>query len=332
MPGGFTAYSASFVSPQQGWVLGTAPCAKPPCTSIVRTRDGGTSWRGIPAPKSAIALPGDERAGIATLRFADPVDGWAAGNVLWATHDGGGSWHQVPLGATAGVITGLGTGGGLVYAARYGCPSQGGNHCVQTTIVYGAPIGSDRWSPVSAPLPGGGLPRLTVQGADWYLPLPGGIYHGRGTSFPTRLPNPCPQYPDNPQTPAVAAADTAHLDAMCASGGAGGSASYQLYGTTDGGQHWTKAGPRHTEASGLYGLADNSHGGLLVAAASGGSEILRSTNDGTTLTNAGIKTPSGGIGWSDLGFTTTTQAVVVLQHTTLYLSHDTGQTWTAARF
>lgn len=178
----------------------------------------------------------------------------------------------------------------------------------------------------------GGLPRLAVNGADWYLPLPGGIYHGHGSGRPVKLANPCPQYPNNPETPAVAVADPQHLDAMCASGGAGGSAAYQLYGTTDSGRHWRKAGPSRREASGLYGLADNAHGVLLVATASGGSEILRSTDDGATLTNAAIKTPSGGIGWSDLGFTTSTHAVAVLQHTALYLSRDAGRSWTSAHF
>lgn len=66
--------------------------------------------------------------------------------------------------------------------------------------------------------------------------------------------------------------------------------------------------------------------------ASGGSEILRSTDDGATLTNAAIKTPSGGIGWSDLGFTTSTHSVAVLQHTALYLSRDAGRSWTSAHF
>ncbi len=332
VPGGFTPYSATFVSAEQGWVLGSAPCGQPPCTSIVRTRDGGASWRGIPAPQASLAPPGDERGGLTTLRFADPLNGWAAGNGLYTTHDGGASWHRVALGPTGSVITALGTGGGMVYASLSRCPAAGGTPCSPSTVVYAASVGSDQWSAVSPTLPGGGERGMVVQGADWYLPLPGGIYHGHGNAAPTPLPNPCPQYPSNPETPAVAVADAEHLDAMCASGGAAGSASYQLFGTTDGGQHWTKAGPTHMEASGLFGLADNGRGVLLVATASGGSEILRSTDDGTTLANAAIKTAGGGIGWTDLGFTTRTQGIVVLQHTALYLSHDTGNSWTPVHF
>jgi len=333
VPRGFKPYSATFVSPAEGWSLGDAPCASPPCTSVVRTLDGGASWRGIPAPRASIALLNETGAGLTTLRFANARDGWASGNALYATHDGGGTWRRVPLGRSGSVISGLGAGGGEVYASVYGCPSQGGSHCSQTTRVYASPAGADRWAPVSDTLNGGGLPRLVVvQGGDWYLPLPEGIYHGQGDAMARRLPNPCPQYGAVSVTPALAVADADHLDAMCASGGAGGSTEYQLYGTTDGGQHWNQAGPRSRQPSNLEGLADNTHGVLLVACSSGGSAILRSTNDGTTLSSVPINAPSGGIPWSELGFTTSTHAIAVLQASTLYLTHDSGQTWSPVRF
>ena len=51
VPPGFIAASVTFISNSEGWVLGTAPCGSPPCTSVLRTRDGGRSWRGIPAPR-----------------------------------------------------------------------------------------------------------------------------------------------------------------------------------------------------------------------------------------------------------------------------------------
>src|SRR5439155_13711178 len=54
VPPGFLAASVTFVSPSNGWVLGSAPCASPPCTSIVRTTDGGHTWKGIPAPRAPL--------------------------------------------------------------------------------------------------------------------------------------------------------------------------------------------------------------------------------------------------------------------------------------
>ena len=41
VPAGFRAVDLTWVSTDQGWALGTAPCAQAPCTSIVRTLDGG---------------------------------------------------------------------------------------------------------------------------------------------------------------------------------------------------------------------------------------------------------------------------------------------------
>lgn len=75
-------------------------CARPPCTSVLRTLDGGGHWVGLPAPRAALTLV--ETASSATtgdvsrIRFADPSNGWAYGPGLWATHDGARSWHQVP--------------------------------------------------------------------------------------------------------------------------------------------------------------------------------------------------------------------------------------------
>jgi len=47
VPTGFVAWSVTFVSDRQAYALGDAPCHRPPCTSVVRTLDGGRSWRGV---------------------------------------------------------------------------------------------------------------------------------------------------------------------------------------------------------------------------------------------------------------------------------------------
>jgi hypothetical protein len=37
------------VSPEEAFVLGTAPCAHAPCTAVIRTLNRGVSWTGLPS-------------------------------------------------------------------------------------------------------------------------------------------------------------------------------------------------------------------------------------------------------------------------------------------
>jgi len=90
VPGGFTATSVTFVSAQQAFVLGTAPCSSAVCTSIVRTLDRGASWRGLPAPVVPLSAPGG--TGVWGIRFATPEHGFVFGDGLWETSDGGQHW------------------------------------------------------------------------------------------------------------------------------------------------------------------------------------------------------------------------------------------------
>ena len=94
VPAGFRAASVTFVSSREAFVLGTAPCRHGPCTSIVRTRDRGVSWRGLPAPVVPLGEPGITVTGPAVwgIRFATPEYGFVFGNGLWVTTDGGEHW------------------------------------------------------------------------------------------------------------------------------------------------------------------------------------------------------------------------------------------------
>ena len=93
VPAGFRAASVTFVSTLEAFVLGTAPCKRAPCTSIVRTRDRGVSWRGLPAPVVPLGEPGiSSGPGVWGIRFATPEHGFVFGNGLWVTTDGGEHW------------------------------------------------------------------------------------------------------------------------------------------------------------------------------------------------------------------------------------------------
>ncbi len=314
-------------------MLGTANCSSPPCTSIVRTTDDGRTWVGIPAPRTTLGQPDSGRnGGVAVIRFADQRNGWAGVGELWSTHDGGASWHKQRLPGENGLVSGIESGGGYVYAATDGCPSQGGNHCSNTAQLYASPVGRDAWARIATVAAAGGTSGLVVQGSAWYLSASQAIHHGNGTTVSANLPNPCPsEGGDGRPRAQLAVASSRFLDALCIGQGAAGSARYQLYGTSDGGAHWKKAGPSRIEPSGFGGIADNTKGVLLIAGSSGSSRILRTTDDGATL-HTPLNVFSGGIEWADLGFTTPTQAVVVLSSKALYLSRNSGASFTAVRF
>ena len=96
LPADFQPRSVTFASPTEGWVLGSTACAAGRCAVIAHTLDAGRSWSRINAPTTTVDA--DARlatSGVSALRFADPLDGWAYGPDLWATHDGGTTWTQV---------------------------------------------------------------------------------------------------------------------------------------------------------------------------------------------------------------------------------------------
>lgn len=335
VPPGFTPVSATFVSATQGWVLGTAPCTGVVCTSVLRTRDGGHSWQGIPAPSATLGQPDSGRNGdVSVVRFATARDGWAGVGRLYSTHDGGSTWQLRQLGPASSVVSNIETGGGYVFATVDGCPSQGGNSCAASVQVYASRTGLDQWRAVSPAFGGGsGAAGLVVHGATWYLPTPTGISIGTGFTAPRRVSSPCAAdgRPVRPR-PVLAVADASHLDALCVGPGAAGSARWQLYGTVDGARTWVRAGGPYLGYSSVTGIADSTRGVLLVAAASGASAVFRTTDDGVSFQRASVIAPGGGVPWADLGFTTPTQAVVVSLDHGLYLSQDAGATFQPVAF
>src|SRR5262249_53199625 len=96
VPAGFQPQSVTFISASDGWVLGSAPCGARDCLAVLRTGDGGKTWRSVPAPPADLTTLGG-KPGIYQLVFADSRDGLAYGPRLYATHDGGSAWQRVRL-------------------------------------------------------------------------------------------------------------------------------------------------------------------------------------------------------------------------------------------
>src|SRR5436309_13709418 len=97
IPAGFRAQSLSWVSEEQGWILGSSSCGSSTCTTVIGTTDGGDTWRRLGTLDAPLTL--EEASGVTEIRFADGLHGWAFEPALWATSDGGKTWQQeVPPG------------------------------------------------------------------------------------------------------------------------------------------------------------------------------------------------------------------------------------------
>lgn len=283
-PAGFGAQSFTAISELNWWMLGDAPCSSPPCTSIVRTTDGGRTFVGIPAPRPQDPAGSDR---VSQLRFADPRDGFAYGPGLWVTHDGGAHWQS----QSNGRINELAIGGGYVYAIEVTNQSTGAGQLLRS------PIGDTRsWQNLTAA--GNAYAGLWVHGSDVLLEDQTGsgqqfeISHDSGTTF-TRYPVPpsvaC-QF-EEPEPPVI----WAH----CATGMMSGT-----WRSTDGGQHFARmTGTPELPNSAAFGSAST------TTAVVGFQQLYRTTDGGASWTKS--TGPVGISAWQYIGFTDPTHGVAL---------------------
>ena len=345
VPKGFTPASVTFVSARTGWVLGTAPCASAPCTSVVRTSDGGQTWVGIPAPRTPLS-PADSNGGVTYLRFANLANGWAFGPQLWVTHDGGAHWNQITLpgAAPGGDVMDVETAGGVVYAAVAGT-----NGMIQ---IESSPVGVNQWtvSPTEVPIGAGPVPSVQIVlqgGSGWLIENDRTVVGGArlvGGAWVAWQP-PCA----GAEGPAMLAASSAtRLVAVCDYGLWGSSTTpfEQLYGSTDGGTTFQLIS--NTVGSGAYGIsliATPPAPGTIVLAnptsTSGATQELVASFDGgstfAAVTQPARSFPSSTGRWQELGFTTTTQGVAIGlgpggASGFMLMTYDGGHTWTTVAF
>jgi hypothetical protein len=303
VPTGFAAASVTFVSPDEAFVLGTAPCAKAPCTSILRTLDRGANWRGLPAPAAPLAAP-SEVAGPAVwgIRFANPLDGFVFGNGLWETTDGGEHWASADSPGSS--IESLEVIDGQVLAITATCTPNGG--CGQTgTLMRRAPAGGG-WQVVRQVSDHGAIATqarvaAVLDGATVIVTANGGI---------STVTHAAPCSAEGIIVPAALAVTSPNgLALLCAGNGAAGSVDKTVYVSDDLGAHWTKAGSP-ARGGDPEEISAGSTSQLVVSAASGASMLYYSADGGARWSTA-YYAGDGGLGFNDLGFTTATNGVVV---------------------
>ncbi|HEY6525749.1 MAG TPA: hypothetical protein VIY10_18345 [Solirubrobacteraceae bacterium] len=247
VPPGFGPDSFTALGTDTWWLLGTAPCSDPPCTSILRTDDGGHSFVGIPAPRTTQ---------VSQMRFANAADGFAYDSQLWVTHDAGAGWHQVRLG---GAVTQLATANGFAYAlVRFGHKGAG--------RLERAPLGSDAWTTLTAA--GSAYAGLWAHGSDVLVGADSGaalhVSHNAGVSF-TSTPSPSKGLPCDFEEPARNV-----VWAHCATG-----TESATWRSTDSGAHFRLVPGPSQPNTGLFAAASAD------TAALGADKVFRITGGGT---------------------------------------------------
>lgn len=336
VPSDFQDLSVTFVSADDGWLLGNAWCDGTECATIVRTLDGGATWASIPAPIFSGVPVRPMGGGTFRIRFANTLDGWVSGSWglgapnLWATHDGGATWHSVTLpGAGADTpVMALETGAGLVHAAYFPTGGAGG------IGIATSPIGSDAWtlSPAWVNLGAGPVPapQIVLQGSTgWLVEVDRAVIAGAHlvNGAWTSWQPPCLGLA-GPGT--LAAATTTDLVAACDVGVWSTPTGVHFYSSVDGGASFSEAASK-VPVFDIQGVAAPAPSVAVVAGSlSGvGSAIVRSSDGGRTWDP--VYTAQGG-SFSELGFTTPSQGVVIAalapRGTQLLMTRDGGRTWT----
>jgi len=344
VPSGFLATSVSFLSNADGWMLGTAPCSAPPCTSLVRTTDGGASWVGIPAPSVLLGEPQTPSSPYATgLVFATSLDGFVYGAGLWLTADGGADWRLLP--SVAGIapyfVQDPVVAGGHLYAFVSGL-SQGSTDA-NWRLVVGNDDGTDfhvvyRFASTTDPTD------MVATGKNVYVDDGVGVMEVVGSSVTTSNPTPA----SNCDTLAASGAGDVLLECNMSGLGGGICCGRRLYGSTDAGSHWVRL-PDPGEGAGYVtsGLSDPGGGHAAIATSSGGGAgVLVTTDYAKSWTMSFGVTNGGGATWSGLRFTDPDHGVVVFAPKfdcsecspgpsgvgVLYQTSDGGLHWTPVTF
>jgi photosystem II stability/assembly factor-like uncharacterized protein len=339
LPADFQPRSVTFASPTEGWVLGSTACASGRCAVIAHTLDAGRTWSRINAPAATVDTdPRYPDTGVSAIRFADHLDGWAYGPDLWATHDGGTTWHSVD-------VTGIAAGPARVWDLQAAAGTAHLAYFPLTPNAFGiasTPVTHDAWKSPAVFIPVGAGPvpqvQLVIQGqAGWLIEVDREVVGGarllHGT-WDTWTP-PCS---DSAGPAVVAAWSTTGLIADCDLGVWSTPMGEHLFVSSDGGTTFTKI-TTAVPLSSAAAIATPDTSTILVAGqgpvnAQGASTpmVIASFDGGHTWTT--VLKP-GQVTFNDLGFTTQTQGVMITTSGTtsrLLITRDGGHTWAAAAF
>ncbi len=294
VPTGFQPESFTAISEFTWWLLGTAPCGGHSCTAIVQTTDGGPHFTRIPAPPTTQ---------VSNVRFADGSNGYAFGQQLWSTHNGGASWTQLRLGASVGDLA---IADGYVYAIAF---RKGHGKLMRSAV------GEDAWSALKG-VGHGYLSGLWVEGATVFIQSGSHLLvsTNQGNHFRrvggVRNAGDC-SYDGG----------TLALWALCTTG----MAPDEVLLSGNSGDTFTAAAQVPDGPIDAFAAATGT-----AAVAAGQGPLFRTTNAGASWTR--VNAPSGG--WTYLGFSDPTHGVALgnfgsggHQQNRLYYTTDAGASY-----
>jgi hypothetical protein len=148
------------------------PCGKASCTNVLRTTNGGDTWRKVGRIHAPLTY--DKPAGVTEIRFADDLHGWAFGPTLWSTDDGGATWakQQIPGGLDHVAV--LAANADVVYAVLTPCSlNEVPSHCALS--LWKTTVGGGSWTKTSLRFPKGlapGTARISLFGDAGYVIAP----------------------------------------------------------------------------------------------------------------------------------------------------------------
>jgi hypothetical protein len=336
VPSGFEASSVTWVSPQQGWVLGSVPCGTSTCADVIGSTDGGTAWHQISKLTVPIADLGKNRPGITDIRFDSPAVGWAFGPFLYHTANGGTSWARQTIPGGGKQVLSLATTATAAYAVVSQCVF-GHGLCAKPLSLWRTGTGSTVWKNIPLNLPKQVAADVAAFGSTVYVVdsqlefgHPDLFYASTDGFHFTARREPCANSKDIGLVQAVPTSAT-HVAMLCDGNPGFSKAIKSVFVSSNTGKNDTYAG-----RMGLFGiqaqLAVSPTGNLAVASWSDGSFIYVNDTHAKAWTMVeGIG--DGGAGWNDITYVTGTTAWVVYGPAgfsgigQLWVTHNGGQHW-----
>lgn len=338
----FKPAAVSFISPDRGWLLGTAGGSA--CAAVRMTTDGGRTWRALPSPGTDLPFEHPSSGDVSDVAFADPKNGFLFGPALLASHDGGSSWTRDSLPP----VQALGIGAGYAFALSQRAPRY-------RATLWRERVGRDGWSRLplpkaaSAPLAGSrsSTVALAVEGATVLVLQPG--FTGPSPTVFGRLwssndagkhweahPVPCKRSEGGAAVIAIARDHPRSWLIDCYDNEQSSqeqNTQHHLYETVNAGASWTRlADPTRHNAPNL--LAGNGAGHIFLTTV-GAADFLVGSLDTGRHWNQVVSDGGSFYGWADLRFLTARIGFVVgpthyaPEH--LYRTTNGGRTWRILR-